>query len=568
MVLHIFFCIKKWMIVVHTSLLFITITNAYPASIPVTRDNHRALVDSQGSDQKTCSINDPTLSIHPSLLTSTGTGFADCLPGRNCLFVCKSGYLSTQYDASYYPEFEGTSVGNVLCTSQGTLQIAAGGSLCALSTKNLYLTSLLDYSVSFCQKISVKDGLFFAPNSLQSKSVSFLAVSGQSHQSSLYYFNPLGTDSTYECPITVGSSSPYILEIKDINGEVHISLGWNPFYISNEEYKRPPNWGLRVLCQGVDCDRPCFIDPTKHGINECENCEKGSHGSSFCTVKVSGSKEAIVFLFSTDGDQKTYSYDDFSSFTTTREVTLRESQGYRYDSSRDSGKSIYTEKGRYHRTNLGDLKEEEDQLTQEEKDLIERLQKTQQQSKLFGDQNKQPEEKADPEHHSGNLGVTVVDSTKESAQHQTQSQLKGSSDDVNNQHLDLVYLKDTEKENNGHLDDFKGFVTGKTITSQKDSHKDIDTANKATTSLYSANDSHRTDKCKSLIDSIVDSVQELCLLLKSKDSDPNSSKKQQNPQLDVISPAPDSIKQENSAIHLLKPRANWILIFLGFAILL
>ncbi|EMR11067.1 hypothetical protein PNEG_00664 [Pneumocystis murina B123] len=559
------------MIIIRTSLLFMAITNAYPAINPLARYDHRTSSDSHEVYQGRCSIFDPTLSIHPFTLSDGESRLLNCSPGNDCLYVCKSGYLPSRLDSRVNYDLMGVPGGKVSCDSQGILGLTPGVPLCLPSKQNIYVTSLLRLPSSFCQKVSFEGNSFFSPNFLQPRLLSSIAVSDNSYGSSLYYFNSPGVASQHECSTDfsttgTGASSPYVLEVtKDPNNHVLIRLGWNPFYVTDDYLnKHSPGWGMKVLCEGVDCSQPCYIDPIRHAVNQCENCEQGYGGSSFCTVKVPENMEAVVFLFSSDNGQHTNSFTGFSSFEKTHKFSVTgrvQTSGFR--ETLDSKGLAYTGKDRNEKSEVDKLKQEDEELTKKEKELLEEAQRSRIENKLPGNQDEQFHQQGGSKHDDSRLFST--ESAKEFMHHE--NNLKSSLNGVKNEDaVDLVYLK-ISGGNNKDIDDFKGFLDEKSLSLNKESAKDTGALNDVSSSISTGNSLCKTDKCKSLLTSITESAYELCSLLKSEHSSSNLSKKSSNPQLKVAPTDLESSKQENSATDI-KTNTHWILILLGIIMLL
>lgn len=530
-----------------------TITNAYPAIDNSAHHDHRTLPVSSGLHQGRCSISDSTLSIPLSMLNEDGSRIIDCLPGNDCFYVCKSGFLSSGLDSRVDYKPLGVSGGRVSCDSQGVPDVTPQVALCLPSSQNIYVVSLLEDPSSFCQKVSYGGTAFFALNNVQPKLLSSIAISYSSFGPTLYYFNPPGTISEHGCPTGfsttgMGASSPYVLEVtKDAHGDVFIRLGWNPYYVTNDYLNsRSPHWGMKVLCQGADCSQPCYIDPTRHAVNQCENCEQGYSGSSFCTVKVPENMEAAIFLFSSDNGQHTDSFAGFSSFQSSGKSVTETTQSSSFRASLNSREFSDSGKEKSERSYADRLKQKDRGSMREERALLEDSLSSQTESEQRGDQHKNFHQ-------------------EEGAHHE--SYFKGFSDSAKDK--DAVDLLNQEvSKTNKDLEDFRGFLHGSDFSSTKESTKDAGTLDKASDSITIGDDASKLDRCISLISTITESAHKLCLLLKSENPASSSLQKPSNSQISVASSDLGSPKQESSATTIFKTNTRWILILMGIITLL
>ncbi|KAG5439587.1 hypothetical protein PCANB_002163 [Pneumocystis canis] len=290
--------------------------NAYPSG-PVTEVNSYAKrgysLDEYPYNNKQCEFpSDPTLSSVN--LDGKKQGWAnpsgnDCSPGKHCLYLCQSGYgVSSRGLTSLEYHSNGFPFGKILCRDDGSIDKGSEEPLCIPDPGNVILLNLFDTPHSFCQRIYSPTNVILGSNSVDSLSHRVLNVPFQvnGRSSSFFYMNPPGTPLEAGCTginslTNRGPCSPYVLDVsKDYRGTTHVKVGWNPFYINDQYWGRtPPNWGLKLLCQGGDCDKPsCSIDPTKHNVNECENCDHLYLGASFCSISVSAGSRVVVVLFS------------------------------------------------------------------------------------------------------------------------------------------------------------------------------------------------------------------------------------------------------------------------------
>ncbi|QSL65200.1 hypothetical protein MERGE_002507 [Pneumocystis wakefieldiae] len=493
------------MIVIHTSLLFMTLTNAYPTTDHLARRDYRTPLGTQ----RACSAPDSTLPFPLFMLADDGSSLKDCSPGGHCYYVCQAGYTPSSYDINNYG-FVGATGGNVLCRADGTLDLSSGSPLCTISKENIYVTTFLLQTSSFCQKGGFNGFNFFLPSFLQHRVLTPLALPTTSYTSFLYYFNSPGGNSPHECPagFSKGSTSipsPYLLQVsKDSNGHVIFGLGWNPHYASNAFITKDSlGWGIKILCQGVDC-QPCYIDPSKHNVNECENCEPGNGGSFFCQVKVSSSIEAVVFLFSSGSGENSDSFTGFSSVSSGASI----SEEHRTVTQESLGsRSLTDERKTQDGLTESDGITREDQFNQKE-GIMEQAQHSKIDSRPRGDQDRES-------HHGEGLSREVNHGSLSLTREINHGSFKGQLD-------------------NGakHSDDFKGFFYGNSASFDKESNKGYADLSKLPDSLSVNGDVWKSDECKTAAT--------------------GSAQKPSNSQLDLIPTDPESPKQENSilVIHI------------------
>ncbi|KTW31790.1 uncharacterized protein T551_01051 [Pneumocystis jirovecii RU7] len=335
-------------------------SNAYPLSTVRGGDRniHNGGSSNNGNSPKGCRF--PFENPELAAVTSDGNIFGwalgagpTCLPGSHCTYFCRSGYFaqpSSKVDFS-----SGFSEGRVFCDESGNLQIPSG-SLCVAAPQNIYVLNLFDTSASYCQE-SFSNGIFqLASNYVPGHSFSTIAVpSHVGSRSSSYYFNPPGSGNDL-CTIgsrfsNQGAWSPYTLELSsDYKGDLYLRLGWNPRYTHDSYWKGvSPNWGIRLDCEGPSCDHsPCFIDPSIHNVNECENAQHGYSDAVFCGIKLSARSRARVVLFSKDNvnDEQRFlsalprfDFEDASDDTSlTEKAHVPESQHEEYKSTVDDTK--------------------------------------------------------------------------------------------------------------------------------------------------------------------------------------------------------------------------------------
>ncbi|KAG5519850.1 hypothetical protein PMAC_000125 [Pneumocystis sp. 'macacae'] len=287
-------------------------SNAYPLSIirRGSRSIHNEGLSHSGNSQKGCLF--PFNNFELSAVTSDNgklgwaTGLGDiCSAGSYCSYYCRSGYHA-RLNSRILGLSSSFSEGRLFCDGSGNLQMPSE-SLCVRASHSVYLLNLFDVSLSFCERIFSNGGLRLASNSVNGRSFSELTIPYESSgpSSSFYYLGPPGTGRD-GCTMgnrfsNQGLWSPYTLGIsKDYKGDIHLTLGWNPTYIGDSYWSGvTPNWGIRIDCEGFGCgSKSCFIDPSVHGINECENPVNSYSSAAFCAVRISLNTRTRVVLFS------------------------------------------------------------------------------------------------------------------------------------------------------------------------------------------------------------------------------------------------------------------------------
>ncbi|KAK9252376.1 hypothetical protein V1507DRAFT_391207, partial [Lipomyces tetrasporus] len=256
--------------------------------------------------------NDGLVEVTPESLNAGWALSPDtaCTAGSWCPYACPSGQLMAQWDpdaTSYtYPQ---SQYGGLYCDDNGQLSKPFSDKpYCYDGTGTVEAVSSAG-NVAFCQTVLPGNEAMLIPTEVTSSST-VLAVPDLSYWAATaahYYINPPGVSTEEGCvwgttANPYGNWSPYVAGANtDTSGTTFVKLGWNPVYLEpTSPYKDTvPDWGVKISCPDGGCTGlPCGIDPSVHGVNQCDNEATGAGGGNFCVIGVQSGKKATIEVFS------------------------------------------------------------------------------------------------------------------------------------------------------------------------------------------------------------------------------------------------------------------------------
>ncbi|KAK4204890.1 hypothetical protein QBC40DRAFT_292421 [Triangularia verruculosa] len=248
-----------------------------------------------------CSLpDDPDLVHVPG---DVNNGFAmspdePCEDGKWCPIACKSGKVMAQWKP------------NTKYTYPESMPFKEKP-YCVDGTGAVKAVNKCGKIVSFCQTVLPGNEAMIIPTDVSdTMTLSVPDSSYWAQTAAHYYVNPPGVDASRGCvwgKITeaIGNWSPYVAGANtQSNGETFVKIAWNPEYMTTDNSKNTPTYGLKIECPDGGCNGlPCVIDPTKSGVGgvESPNTASVDGGANFCVVTVPKGKSANIVVFNTDG---------------------------------------------------------------------------------------------------------------------------------------------------------------------------------------------------------------------------------------------------------------------------
>ena len=255
--------------------------------------------------------NDGLVAITPN---SKNAGWAmspdqQCTPGSYCPYACPPGQLMAQWDlgSTSYTTSQSQN-GGLYCNEDGTVSKPfSNKDYCVDGAGTVKVDNKAGDSIAFCQTVLPGNEAMLIPTEVDGGSSQTLAVPDESYWASTaahYYVNSLGVSADDGCvwgsqDKPQGNWSPYVAGTNmDGDGNTYAKIGWNPKYV--ESFTDKPNFGLRITCDGGDCNGlDCEIDPSKNGVNEMNGADiSEADGAKYCVVTAKNKSSVKIEVFS------------------------------------------------------------------------------------------------------------------------------------------------------------------------------------------------------------------------------------------------------------------------------
>lgn len=234
-----------------------------------------------------------------------------CQDGMYCPFACKPGMLMNQWkDGTSFKPVESMQ-GGLYCDNGTPKKPFPNKPNCVDGTGTVKAVNKCGKPVAFCQTVLPGNEAMLIPTEVSGTTT--LAVPGPDYWAGTaahYYVNPPGVSINEACrwgsdANDVGNWSPFVAGANTVsNGNTFVQLSWNPIYEASKWANKVPNFGMRIECEGGQCNGlPCEIDPSKTGLKNVNsaNSAVGAGGASFCVVTVPKGASAKIIVFNTDG---------------------------------------------------------------------------------------------------------------------------------------------------------------------------------------------------------------------------------------------------------------------------
>ncbi|KAK4640567.1 hypothetical protein QC761_601530 [Podospora bellae-mahoneyi] len=261
-----------------------------------------------------CSLpDDPDLVRVPG---DVNNGFAmspdePCEDGKWCPIACRSGKVMAQWKPNTKYTYPESMYGGLYCDGGKPMKPFKEKPYCVDGTGAVKAVNKCGKVVSFCQTVLPGNEAMIIPTDVSdTMTLSVPDASYWAQTAAHYYVNPPGVDASKGCvwgKITeaIGNWSPYVAGANtQSSGETFVKIAWNPEYMTTDNSKNTPTYGLKIECPDGGCNGlPCVIDPTKSGVGgvESPNTASVDGGANFCVVTVPKGKTANIVVFNTDG---------------------------------------------------------------------------------------------------------------------------------------------------------------------------------------------------------------------------------------------------------------------------
>ncbi|KAI5816806.1 hypothetical protein BZA77DRAFT_246506 [Pyronema omphalodes] len=238
-----------------------------------------------------------------------------CTAGLWCQYACKPGTLMHQWNpeavAYAHPWKE---QGGLYCGEDGVARKPfPNRNLCYEATRKLPAVNTLGGDVYMCQTVLPGDEAMRIPNLINRGTTALLAVPGPEFWPETkpggahYYINSPGVSVDDACvwgnnTFGAGNWAPYSFGTNHDNGEMFVSLNWNPVWFETASHMRKdrPEFGVRIECEGPNChNAPCFIDPRIHSVNQVSYGQGfvGAGDANACVVTAGRDSQIRIVLF-------------------------------------------------------------------------------------------------------------------------------------------------------------------------------------------------------------------------------------------------------------------------------
>ncbi|RKF60253.1 putative secreted beta-glucosidase adg3 [Erysiphe neolycopersici] len=233
-----------------------------------------------------------------------------CSPGSYCPYACPPGKVMAQWNpnakAYTYPQ---SMDGGLYCDHDGQVKKPFPEKpYCVPGTGGVGAHNKIGKGVSFCQTVLPGSESMLIPTHVEDSTE--LAVPGTNYwckTAAHYYINPPGVGVEEACvwgnaSKPVGNWSPYVAGANtDESGRTFVKVGWNPIFTGSALSSTPPQFGVKITCDGGGCNgTPCSIDPAVGGVGKVQsaNTATGAGGADFCVVTVPKGSKANIEVFS------------------------------------------------------------------------------------------------------------------------------------------------------------------------------------------------------------------------------------------------------------------------------
>ncbi|POS82968.1 hypothetical protein EPUL_005510 [Erysiphe pulchra] len=233
-----------------------------------------------------------------------------CSPGSYCPYACPPGKVMAQWNpnakAYTYPQ---SMDGGLYCDHDGQVKKPFPEKpYCVPGTGGVGAHNKIGKGVSFCQTVLPGGESMLIPTHVEDSTE--LAVPGTNYwckTAAHYYINPPGVSVEEACvwgdeSKPVGNWSPYVAGANtDESGKTFVKVGWNPIFTGSALSRTPPQFGVKITCDGGGCNgTPCSIDPAVGGVGNVQSATKatGAGGADFCVVTVPKGSKANIEVFS------------------------------------------------------------------------------------------------------------------------------------------------------------------------------------------------------------------------------------------------------------------------------